>query len=99
MRIAVGGFMHETNTFVRTPTTWDDFVRAGPWPTVTEGPDILKVFRGINLAIAHFIEHAERAGHELVPLAWGAAQPAGRVTDDAFERMSDKLVQGIEATT
>src|SRR4051794_22228345 len=28
MRIAVGGFMHETNTFVATPTTWDDFVRA-----------------------------------------------------------------------
>jgi microcystin degradation protein MlrC len=98
MRIAVGGFMHETNTFVPTPTTWEDFVRAGPWPTVTEGPEILGVFRGINLAIAHFIEHSERAGHELVPLAWAAAMPAGRVTDDAFDRMSEKLVRGIETT-
>ena len=51
MRIAVGGFMHETNTFVPIPTSWDDFVRAGPWPTVTEGEAILSVFRGINLAI------------------------------------------------
>lgn len=97
MRIAVGGFMHETNTFVPRPTPWEDFVRAGPWPTVTEGPEVLTVFRGINLAIAHFIEQAERAGHELVPLAWAAAQPAGRVTDEAFERMSDKLVRGVEA--
>jgi microcystin degradation protein MlrC len=40
MRAAVGGFMHETNTFVTLPTTWDDFVRAGRWPTVTQGEAI-----------------------------------------------------------
>ena len=97
MRIAVGGFMHETNTFVPTPTTWNDFVRAGPWPTVTEGEAILTVFRGINLAIAHFMQTAEAAGHVMVPLAWAAAQPAGRVTDDAFKRMADKLVAGLNA--
>jgi microcystin degradation protein MlrC len=34
MRIAVGGFMHETNTFVAAPTTWDDFVRAASRPVV-----------------------------------------------------------------
>jgi microcystin degradation protein MlrC len=99
MRIAVGGFMHETNTFVAQPTTWDDFVRAGPWPTVTEGAPILKVFRGINLAIAHFMDAAEKAGHTMVPLAWGAAQPSGRVTDDAFERMAKMLVEGLERET
>lgn len=97
MRIAVGGFMHETNTFVPNPTTWDDFVRAGPWPTVTEGDAILSVFRNINLALAYFMEGAERAGHVMVPLAWACAQPAGRVTDDAFERMAQKIVGGIRA--
>src|SRR5712691_100757 len=62
MRIAVGGFMHETNTFVPTPTTWDDFVRAGPWPTVTEGEAIRAAFDcGLNLGIAHFMEQAEAA--------------------------------------
>src|SRR5262245_44304499 len=94
MRIAIGGFMHETNTFVATPTGWDDFVRAGPWPSVTEGEAIL-AFRGLNLAIAHFTEAAEEAGHTLVPLAWASAQPAGRVTDEAFERMAAKLVDGL----
>ena len=95
MRIAVGGFMHETNTFVPAPTTWDDFMRGGPWPTVTEGDVIVPTFRNINLALAHFMETAEQAGHIIVPLAWGAAMPAGRVTDDAFERMAGKLVEGV----
>src|SRR5215471_148944 len=97
MRIAVGGFMHETNTFVPTPTTWDDFVRAGPWPTLTEGEAIRSVFHaGLNVGIAHFMDKAETAGHAIVPLAWAAAQPAGRVTDDAFERMAAKLISGLE---
>lgn len=95
LRIAVGGFMHETNTFVRQPTTWDDFVRAGPWPTVTVGDDILKVFRSINLAIAHFMEGAEKAGHRMLPLAWGGAMPGGKVTSDAFERMAGLIVEGL----
>src|SRR5260370_19472826 len=90
MRIAVGGFMHETNTFVSMPTAWDDFVRAGPWPTVTEGEAIGAVFHGLNLGVAHFMEGARAAGHAIVPLAWAAAQPGGRVADDAFERMADR---------
>ena len=61
MRIAVGGFLHETNTFVAAPTTWDDFVRAGPWPTVTTGEQILTTFRGLNLAVAHFMLMAPSA--------------------------------------
>ncbi len=96
MRIAVGGFMHETNTFVTAPTTWDDFVRAGPWPTVTEGEAIGSVFRGLNLGIAHFMEKAHAAGHAIVPLIWAAAQPGGRVTDDAFERMAEKLTVALQ---
>jgi len=77
MRIAVGGFMHETNTFVAVPTIWDDFVRAGPWPTVTQGEAIRSVFRCLHLGIAHFMEKAQAAGHAIVPLAWAALSPAG----------------------
>ena len=95
MRIAMGGFMHETNTFVAAPTTWDDFARAGPWPGATEGPALLSIFRGLNLGIAHAVEKAERAGHDIVPLAWAGAVPGGRVTDDAFERMSAMLLDRL----
>jgi len=37
----------------------------------------------------------ERGGHEIVPLAWAGAVPGGCVTDDAFERMSGLLVDGL----
>jgi microcystin degradation protein MlrC len=96
LRIAVGGFMHETNTFVQRPTPWDDFVEAGPWPTVTVGDAVLSTFRGINLAIAYFMEAAEKAGHAIVPLAWGCAMPSGKVTSDAFERMAGLMVEGLK---
>jgi microcystin degradation protein MlrC len=93
MRIAVGGFMHETNTFVPSRTTWDDFMRGGPWPVATEGDELLSSGTA-NLAIGHFMNVARQAGHEIAPLAWACAQPAGHVTDDVFERMADKLVEG-----
>src|SRR5262249_62123805 len=86
MRIAVGGFMHETNTFVPTPTTWDDFVRAGPWPTLTEGEAIRSVFHaGLNVGIAHFMDKAETAGHAILPLAWAAAHPGRGARAQAVE--------------
>ena len=31
-RIAVGGFLHETNTFAPTKATYDAFVHGGGWP-------------------------------------------------------------------
>lgn len=94
MRIAVGGFLHETNTFVASPTTWDDFERGGALPTVTKGELILSRFRGLNVAVSHFMAAVENCGHRLLPLAWAAAQPGGRVTDDAFERISGMLLDG-----
>src|SRR6059058_566339 len=91
MRVAVGGFMHETNTFVSTPTTWQDFARAGPWPTVTEGEAIRSVFSGLNLGIAHFMDKAEAAGHAILPLAWAAAQPGGKLVDGLRRQQPDAV--------
>ena len=31
MRIAVGGFLHESTTFVAQPTTWDDAIARAVW--------------------------------------------------------------------
>jgi microcystin degradation protein MlrC len=96
MRIAVGGFMHETNTFVARPTTWDDFARNGAWPGAKTGREMLGALHGLNFAAAHFMEAVQRARHAIVPLAWAAALSSGRVTDDAFEWMSALLCEAIE---
>lgn len=94
LRIAVGGFLHESTTFVDTPTTWDDFARTGAWPGACEGETMLRIFDGLNVALSGFVDEARKAGHTIVPVAWGMAQPSGPVTAHAFERMSAALVDG-----
>ena len=58
-RIAVGGFLHETNTFAPTKATYDDFVHGGGWPAMAQGADVLKTMRNINVGLAGFVEQAE----------------------------------------
>src|SRR6201991_272886 len=94
-RIAVGGFLHETNTFAPTKATFADFQHGGGWPAMTVGPDVLKVMRKINLGLAGFVEPAEANGWELVPTIACGASPCAHVTPDAFERIVKVLVDGI----
>ncbi|ABE38560.1 MlrC-like [Rhodopseudomonas palustris BisB5] len=96
-RIAVGGFLHETNTFAPTKATWDDFVHGGGWPAMTFGADVLKVMRGINVGLAGFIEEAETKGWELAPTIACGASPSAHVTEDAFERIVKIMIDGIKA--
>src|SRR5215470_3902983 len=96
-RIAVGGFLHETNTFAPTKATYDDFVHGGGWPSMAHGADVLKVMRKINVGLAGFVEAAEANGWELVPTISAAASPSAHVTADAFERVMEEMVEGIAA--
>ena len=94
-RIAVGGFLHETNTFAPTKATYEAFVHGGGWPSMTHGADVLKVMRGINVGLAGFNEEATARGWELVPTIAAAASPSAHVTKDAFERIVGEMIDGI----
>ena len=96
-RIAIGGFLHETNTFAPTKADYTAFQQGGGWPAMCEGAELLKVMRGINVGAAGFVEEAESYGWELVPTIWCAASPSAHVTADAYERVSDKLLAGLAA--
>jgi microcystin degradation protein MlrC len=95
-RIAVGGFLHETNTFAPTKATYADFVHDGGWPAMTQGAEVLKTMRHINVGLAGFVEQAEALGWELVPTIFAAASPSAHVTEDAYERIADVIVEGIK---
>ncbi|WFU19631.1 M81 family metallopeptidase [Bradyrhizobium sp. CB3481] len=94
-RIAVGGFLHETNTFAPTKATYQDFVHGGGWPAMAHGAGVLKVMRKINVGLAGFVESAEANGWELVPTVSAAASPCAHVTRDAFERIMKEMTSGI----
>jgi microcystin degradation protein MlrC len=98
MRIACGGFMHETNTFVVTPTPWEKFNEDSAWPGFKRGDAVLTAFRPYNIAMTGFMRVAEAAGHVMLPLSWSFAQPSGPVADTVFERASAYLIADIADT-
>ena len=91
-RIAVGGFQHETNTFAKRETGLAQFIEPDAWPGLVRGLEMLEAIAGINLPAAGFVSEASALGHRVVPLLWCAAQPAGRVTREAFETISALLL-------
>lgn len=94
-RIAIAGFMHETNTFAPIKATWQDFVRAEGMPGLTQGEAMLTVFPPLNVATGGFIKTAQNLGHELLPIAWADTVPSAHVTTEAFENMAEIILQGI----
>jgi microcystin degradation protein MlrC len=96
-RIAVGGFLHETNTFAPTKATYDAFVHGGGWPSMLMGAGVLTTVRNINVGLAGFVEAAEANGWELAATVFAGATPSAHVTRDAYERIAKMLVDGIEA--
>ena len=93
-RIAIGGFLHETNCFVPMRTDYDYYARGGEMPPLARGAEILERTRGSSFGMSGFLEVME-SRHDLVPLIWGHAGAGGYVTDDAFERIVGELVGGL----
>lgn len=93
-RVAIGGFLHETNTFAPSKATYDDFVHGGGSGAMALGDEIFGL-RGVNAAIAGAIEVGEAEGWELIPALFCATSPSAHVTEDAFERISADLIDRI----
>lgn len=93
-RIAIAGFQHESNSFAPFGASYEDFVKPDGWPALAAGPEILRVFPGLNIPIGGFIDHAP-ADWTLVPLLWCSAEPCGPVLDEAFERVAARLCHAL----
>ena len=96
-RIAIAGFQHETNCFGTTKAGLAEFEMADSWPAMLHGAEVIAGTRGMNLPIAGFAKAAAEAGMALVPVLWCAAEPSAHVTDDAFETICAKILDGVQA--
>jgi microcystin degradation protein MlrC len=97
-RIALAGFLHETNTFAPLPTRLEDFTQGGgAYAGLLTGNEIFG-YRGkkINRGAAGFINRAESLGHVIVPLVFAAAEPANQVARDAFETIMRMIIEGLK---
>ena len=97
MRIAIGGFQHETNTFAPRRASFEDFSTDGGWPGLRRGGDILDTMVARNIPIAGFIEAMRDTPHIVLPTAWASCEPSAHVTEDAFERIAGMIVEGVRA--
>ena len=88
--IAIGGIMHESNTFSDTPTDYTAFSH-------TFAGNIIKVWGESHHEIGGFIQGATDYNYTAYPTMMASATPAGRVTDDAFDRLTDMLIQHLKS--
>ena len=95
MRIAIGGFLHESHSFAPRPTGWREFLQPGGFPGLQRSATMLDVLRPTSVPAAGAIMVAEEQQIEIAPLTWCFANPAGPVTAEAFERICALLVAAL----
>ena len=92
MRIAIGGILHETATFIDRPTRLSDFESGFG---LFRGPQMVERFRGANMCPGGFLQAAEDHDFEAVPLLWGFAYPSGLIDRNDYESLKAELLQRL----
>lgn len=90
MRIAIAGFMHESNTFAVFPTTLDQF-------HIHRGATVIDHYRPTFHEMAGFIKGADEFDFELHPLLGADATPGGTVTAETYETIVGELLTVLKA--
>jgi microcystin degradation protein MlrC len=91
-RIAIGGILHESNTFSSDPTDLKDFEGR----SLTRGDEVLAEYATSAHEVGGFIEGGATYGFELIPTIVGNATPAGPVTDRALDMLTTELIDRLQ---
>ncbi|RMC35305.1 M81 family metallopeptidase [Paracoccus alkanivorans] len=94
-RIAVAGFVHESNSFAPSPADIDAFRHGGGYLPLSRGAEILQRARNVNLPVAGAISFGEAAGWQLLPLLWAGAVPSAPVTLQCYTTITDEIIQRL----
>ena len=93
MRIAIGEFAHETNTF-RAGTTPVEAFQNRHW---LSGEEIVAGHRGVRDSLGGMLDTAERLGIEVVPTFATSTEPSATIARAAYDEIRDRLLAGIRA--
>src|SRR5512141_3171189 len=94
MRIAIGGFSHETNTFNPRPTTLADFQgESGQWLV---GEQLTRAYQGTRTVIGGMLDVCRDEGLTVVPIFFATHGPTtGVIAADAIGHILESLAAGI----
>lgn len=90
MRIAMGGYEHETNTFSTIYVT-EEMIRQ----EVMTGQDLIARCRGVHCMNGGTIDACRDLGIELVPVSRAAVTPCNITRKEAFEAFRDHMTEEI----
>lgn len=89
-RVGVAGLLHESNTFLSTPTDYDSFATTD----LTQGSALTARWRGARHELGGIVEGlAAENDIETVPLYATYAVPSGTITAAAFERVVSEMLE------
>ena len=91
MRVGIIGIQHESNTFIREPTTFADFEAARS----LGGEAIRESLQDTNHEVAGFFEGLAAAGLEAVPIYFAMTLPSGAITAETAETLVQNLLDGL----
>jgi microcystin degradation protein MlrC len=94
-RVAIAGFLHETNTFAPTKAQMADFAQGGGYMPLARGQALVEQSKDINLGISGALDFAELADWDMVPILWAGAIPSAHVSKDAYESITGDIILGI----
>ena len=89
MRIAIGGFAHETNQYVSRPTEVGDF-------TVSRGDEVFARNSG-RTYIGGMVSAADDAGLEVIGTLHANAPPSGTISATAYQDLRRELLESLSA--
>jgi microcystin degradation protein MlrC len=91
-RVAIAGFMHESNTFNPLRTDRAAFVAQ----CLTFGPALLDEWKDAHHEIGGFLEAAAVEEFEPVPIVMAWAIPSGPVADDVIDEVTGRLIDDLK---
>ena len=97
LRVALAGFVHESNSFAPSPADMAAFEQGGGYLPLSRGDRIALRAAGVNLPVAGMLDHAREAGWQVLPLVWAGAVPSAPVTADCFAAITDEIAAGLAA--
>lgn len=92
MRVGIIGLSHESNTFIQSPTTFEEFRRN----LLLVGEEVRQEYGDAHHEVGGFLQGLSEANFEAVPILLAGAMPSGRVTEDALTKIMEIMHRGLD---
>lgn len=92
-RVAIGGIMHESNSFFPSMTTMADYRIEDP----NRDPEVMTRWARSSSELSGYIEGAKQANLDLYPIFLANATPKGPLTDETYTTLVTQFIGRLRA--